>query len=70
MYLIVSAFIFISMAIILVYTPVQLFSRHDPVMIRLFNSKPGYKKFLKYVGYVLFIAGAFCALVGIYKLII
>ena len=66
---IVSAIVFISMAIVLVFSPSQLFSRHDPIMIRLFNSKPVYKKFLRYVGYILFIAGICCAFAGVYRII-
>lgn len=65
---IITAIVFISMAIIFVFSPSQLFSRHDPIMIRLFNANPSYKGFLKYFGYLLFGIGASFVLVGIYKI--
>jgi hypothetical protein len=64
----ISAIAFISMAIVLVFSPSQIFSRHDPVMIRLFNSTTLYKKSIKYLGYLLLLIGVLFIFVGVYKM--
>jgi hypothetical protein len=64
----IAAIVFISMAIVLIFSPSQLFSRHDPVMIRLIMEKNSYKRILKYFGYVFLIAGIYFVCSGLYNL--